>query len=165
MLWDTASTISRITFKKAKELSLTGKRINLPVVKAGGDTEDIRSCRYELNLTDKDGKPRSILVHRVPKISTDLNPLQIENTEYLFDGISLQNIKRPKGEIDVLVVLEYAAFHPYMIKSTGHLVLYENIFGNCVGGTHADLAENTKIMVSQAVVNHVDVHWIMHLIC
>ena len=34
-----------------------------------------------------------------------------------------------------------------IVESHRHLVLYENRFGKCVGGTHPDVQEDTQRMV------------------
>ena len=93
VLWDSASTISLITIQKAKELSLTGEKINLTIVKAGGDTEEISSHRYNLNLVDKNQKPLTIVVYGIPKISSNIKSLQIENISHFFQDISPDEIK------------------------------------------------------------------------
>ena len=52
VLWDSASTISLITFRKAKELRLSGKAVNLTINKTSGVVEDLRSLQYEVFLKD-----------------------------------------------------------------------------------------------------------------
>ena len=42
VLWDGGSTLSLITFRKAKELQLDGKQVDLAVTKVGGKTEQTR---------------------------------------------------------------------------------------------------------------------------
>ena len=123
-------------------------------MKTGGSTEHICSYKYKLNLVDKLGKSRTIMVYGIPIISTDVKSLQVDKIMYLFKNITIDDIKRPSGEIDVLIGLEYASFHPRMLQYSGHLVLYENIFGTCLGGTHDTLKENTQLVISHAFVNH-----------
>ena len=53
-------------------------------------------------------------------------------------------IKRPTGEIDILIGLDFASFHPCMIQYHGHLMIYENRFGRCLGGTHTSIREDIK---------------------
>ena len=52
VLWDAGSTISFITFKKAKMLKLQGSKEHLQIIKVGGEAEDLISCRYKLFMTD-----------------------------------------------------------------------------------------------------------------
>ena len=72
---------------------------------------------------------------------------------YLSKSITIDDIKRPSGEIDVLIGVEYASLHPRMLQYSGHLVLYENIFGTCLGDT---LKENTQLVISHTFVNHIN---------
>ena len=85
-----------------------------------------------------------------------IKSLQVDKIKYLFKNITIDDIKRPSGEIDVLVGLEYASFHPHMIKYSGHLILHENIFGTRLGGTYDILKENTQLVISHAFVNHIN---------
>ena len=59
-----------------------------------------------------------------------------------------------KGEVDVLIGLDYASFHPQKIQNNEHLVVYENRFGICIGGTHPSIKENTKKVVPHVSVNY-----------
>ena len=52
-MWDCGATMSFNTFKKAKMGKLKGVTVQLSVVKVGGDTQKIRSCKYKLPLIDK----------------------------------------------------------------------------------------------------------------
>jgi len=56
VLWDGGSTLSMITLNKARELKLTGKRVQLTIVKVGGLKETTNSYQYEVPLKDKEGK-------------------------------------------------------------------------------------------------------------
>ena len=55
-----------------------------------------------------------------------------------------------------MIGLEYAGFHPEKQMALGHLVLYSNRFGACLGGTHHQLREKTQKLVQQEVeVSHI----------
>lgn len=56
VMWDNGSSLCFITNKKAKELKLTGKKATLTIVRVGGKTEILNSCKYELPLIDTDGQ-------------------------------------------------------------------------------------------------------------
>ena len=49
-MWDSASTISLITFKKAKELLLVGTTVNLNITKAGGEEEEIKIMSVQCDI-------------------------------------------------------------------------------------------------------------------
>ena len=72
----------------------------------------------------------------------------------MFD-VNPDSILRPNGvEVDVLIGMQYAAFHPVRIKANGHLLLLENRFGYVIAGSHPEIKETTKIIVQHAVVHH-----------
>ena len=49
-------------------------------------------------------------VYGIEKISTEIKTINVQGV--LFDGIQMKELKRPSGEIDVLIGYEYAGFHP-----------------------------------------------------
>ena len=48
ILWDGGSTLSLITFQKAKELGLSGKSVRLAVTKVGGETAELNPTNMSL---------------------------------------------------------------------------------------------------------------------
>ena len=154
VLWDGGATLSLITFKKAKQLKLNGQDIKLAVTKVGGKTEEIMSSKYELALKDKDEKLVYVMLYGIDKISTDLESIDLSKITHLFKGVPMRELQRPQGEIDVLIGFEYAGFHPLRKKSNGHLLLMENRFGKCIGGSHPLIREKTQKVVKHVVVHH-----------
>ena len=60
--------------------------------------------------------------------------------------IKEEQITRPtSGEVDLLIGLQYAAYHPAPVEVHGHLILYSNRFGKVVGGSHPEIRERTRI--------------------
>lgn len=154
ILWDGGATLSLITFKKAKQLQLKGKDVKLAVTKVGGETEEIMSSKYELALKDKEGKYVYVMLYGINKISTELESIDLSGVTQLFKGISMKELQRPHGEIDILIGFEYAGFHPLRKQSNGHLLLLENRFGKCLGGSHSVLCERTQKVVKHVVIHH-----------
>ena len=158
VMWDTASTLSLITFKRAKQLHLKGNEVDLTITKTGGTVEQIKSFSYKLPLKDKNGGVYWLVVYGLPKISLsseNINTMpntqrmdDVSKTPFQFCG---NDVHRPPGEI---IGLDYAAVNPRMIHNSEHLVLYVNIFGKCIGGMHPNLKETAKKLVSHAYVNH-----------
>lgn len=153
-LWDGGSTLSLITFKKANELQLKGKEVKLAVTKVGGETEEIASCKYELGMKDQNGKSVYVLLYGIDKISTELESIDLSGVSQLFPSTLLNELHRPSGEIDVLIGFEYAGFHPTRKRSNGHLLVMENRFGKCLGGSHPVLIEKTQKLIKHVVIHH-----------
>ena len=157
LLWDGGATISLITFRKALELGLKGKEVDLSVTKIGGTKQMIKSYKYEVGIKAKDGKFVDFILYGIDKISTPLRNVNLDEVIKLFPDAKNNELQRPVGEIDILIGFEYAGFHPTRKQSNGHLLLLENMFGNCLGGSHPLLSEKTRKIIQHAVVNHVKI--------
>ena len=155
-LWDAGSTISFITFKKAKMLNLQGSKEHLQIIKVGGEAEDLISCRYKLFMTDLSEELVEVDVLGLEKISTEIKAIRYGEVTRLFHPKKLKDYTRPEGgEIDCLIGFDYAAFHPVMEISVGHLLLLRNRFGKIIGGRHPKLLEKTKKLVNQVTTYHI----------
>ena len=69
-LWDGGSTLSFITFRQAKKLKLTGRKVNLQIVKVGGTVEELESYGYDLALIDRSNTIVTVSVLGIEQIST-----------------------------------------------------------------------------------------------
>ena len=95
-------------------------------------------------------------MHRIDQIPTEVSRKSLENVRSLFKNLSHHDIRRPTGEIDVLIGFEYAEFHLVREQSHDHLPVLRNRFGKCIGGSHSLLKENTQKIFQHATVLHVD---------
>ena len=154
VMWDSASTISLITHDAAKRLGLKGERVSLTIIKAGGSIENIQSNKYKVELTDKCGRFVEFIGYGLPNISTEIKPIRLEAVMSVFPDVDKSEMTQPSGQVDLLVGLDYAAFHPQMLQNNNHLVLYRNRFGFCIGGTHTDICKNTERVIDQVHINH-----------
>ena len=124
-LWDNGSTLSFITFKLAEKLRLQGKKANLSIQTVGGQTTSVESYQYSVNMIDLSGQRVEIEVLAIEKISSSISAVNIQDIASLF-SVDSDSIKRPSsGEIDVLVGVQYAAYHPVRIEAKGHLLLLQ----------------------------------------
>ena len=65
MLWDSGSTLSFVTFVKAKEMKLKGKPVKLGIVVVGGQSETIESQIFKLSILKQDGKVVNIEAYEI----------------------------------------------------------------------------------------------------
>ena len=154
VLWDGGSTVSLITFKKAKELDLVGEPVNLSIVKVGGTKQEIASFVYDVPLKDVSGEEVTFRAYGIDKVSTNLAPIDLSGVVHLFDGITEGDIQRPHGEVDALIGFEYAGYHPVREQSADHLLLMRNRFGVCLSGSHSMLQESTQKLVQNVIIHH-----------
>ena len=154
VMWDSGATVCLITFKKAKELELKGDRVAIKIVKVGGDKETVESKLYDVPVRDTQGRIEYFKAYGISKISSAIKAIETDQFAIEFE-VPPEAVRRPVGEVDALIGLEYAGFHPEKQKSIGHLVLYSNRFGVCLGGTHEQLEEKTQRIVKDVEVSHV----------
>ena len=153
-MWDGGSTLSFITTRKANQLKLKGRRINLSMTTVGGQTTKLESYEYSVMMHDLDDNRVEVRAIGIDKISSSINRVSKQDISKVFQ-IDESTINRPaEGEVDMLVGLQYAAFHPVPIQTEGHLILYHNRFGKTIGGTHPGICENTKLDESCSQVRH-----------
>ena len=57
------------------------------------------------------------------------------------------------GQVDFLLGMDVAGYHPIRCKAVGHLILYKSQFGPLLGGSHQSIQEKTKKLVQHAEVH------------
>ena len=154
VMWDNAASLSFITNSKAKAEMLHGTRVEISIVKVGGTSETIMSNRYLLPLIDSQGQVVPFEVYGIDVITADIQSVSVNNVVHLFKDVTLEEIRRPTGSVDVLIGYGYAGYHPVPEQKSGHLLLLRNRFGRCLGGTHAELKDANHAM-QNALVHHV----------
>ena len=77
----------------------------------------------------------------------------------LFNGITLEDIRREFGNVELLVGMKHAAIHPKQVQESEGLVLYESKFGTnwVLGGTHELLQETDRLDRTAATFAHAQV--------
>ena len=152
-MWDSGATVSMITFKKARELDLVGAKTDITIVKVGGEKEVVNSKLYDVPIHDLNGNIEVLKAYGIKQISTSIDSVE---TSKLAQKLQVKpiEVQRPAGEIDMLIGIDYAGFHPEKISASGHLVLMKNKFGTCLSGSSKEIEENTKIIVKNVSIYH-----------
>ena len=97
----------------------------------------LRGNRYQR------GNRSPIEVLGMEKISKCINEINFQRISKLF-GTQLKSEKRRGGEeIDVLIGMQYAGYHPFRKEANGHLLLLESQYGQLIAGSHPQLMERT----------------------
>ena len=123
-LWDSGSTLSFITFAMAKTLNLKGSKIHLNITKIGGVTEEIISNKYRLMLVNEQGKILPVTVLGLERISTQIQIVRLDEMVAQFKHLNLDDVRRPtRGEVDCLMGMDVAGFHPIRVDAVDHLIL------------------------------------------
>ena len=139
-MWDGGSTLTFITFNKAKSLNLTGKPVKLGIEVVGGKTTMMDTKVYQMQIMREYGNPVQIEAYGLDRISSHIDQVDIRQAAKLL-RVKPSEINRPSsGEIDLLIGLQYAAFHPVRRKVSGHLILMSSEFGgNVIAGSHPNV--------------------------
>lgn len=159
-LWDGGSNLSFITLRKAKELQLRGKSVDIQIVKVGGTVENITTFWYTIFLVDKFRAFVPINVIGIECISSEIESVNMDNIVEIFKiggkmkgNLKQSDIKRPHGgDVECLIGYEYAGLHPVRIESIDNLLLLDNRFGLVVGGTHPRIKDGTKKVLQNGVI-------------
>ena len=159
VLWDGGSNCSLLTFEKAKHLGLTGKPVKLSIQRVGENADEAQafdSFIYDLALRDCEGKENVFHVYGVERITNTLYPVDYQSLSTLFSKHNFSSMPKPVGEIDVLIGIDYAAFHPQIIDTNKHLVLSKNCFGECISGSHIKLDQSDKPLplIAHVTIKH-----------
>ena len=123
----------------------------------GGVETCVESYQYTISLLDERGTSYSVKAYGIEKITNDITSVGVESIAHLFKDVSTFDLQRPAGSVDLLIGLEYAAWHPRRVQSSGHLLLLKNQFGICIGGSHELLSENARKNILQVSVNVISI--------
>ena len=85
VLWDSGASLCFITNYKAKAERLKGMKVELSIIKVGGDNEKITSTRYKLSLTDKQGQEVQFDVYGIDKITSDIQSVNVNGIIQLYN--------------------------------------------------------------------------------
>lgn len=152
-LWDSAATCSMITFKLAEKLNLQGYDCKLAVTKVGGQVDIVDSRCYKIPLRDSRDQLVNIKVYGIDTITKGSDEVDVSPILHLFKHVTCKEIERKRGEVDVLIGMNFARFQPTKTQESRNLVLYENRFGKCIAGSHRMIKQT-----QQLIVNNVSVH-------
>ena len=142
-LWDSGASISLITLKIAERLHLKRR---------------VSSFIYYLPLVDGSGNIVKVNVYAIERISQPIQNIGINGTIHEFKGVKLSEVRRPTGEIDLLLGFNYASLHPVKEKSIGNLVLMKNRFGKCLAGSRHLLRERNELVNRNVSIHHARFH-------
>ena len=157
ILWDSGSTLSFVTFRKARALGLKGiGQVNLHATKVGKTTELITSERFVLTLIDNNHNKIEFTTFGIDKISNVIVGINIDSVKDLFPGLNWNKLNQPScGEIDCLIGFDLANYHPMKKYVAGNLLILENQFGYVIGGRHPELVERYETVVKEANSLHI----------
>jgi hypothetical protein len=127
-------------------LRLAGKEKTLSLTKVGNSCETQCSEEYVVPLYDKAGEVWNVRGCGIEEVTADLNFLDVNGMVSLFPGIKKEDIRRPMGNVDLLIGTDYCVLLPEKIQEVDGLKLMQIQFGYCVRGKHELLSESSPCL-------------------
>ena len=147
IFFDSGSCGNFITHTAAKRNNFRSEEMTIDVRTLGDRVETLDTTRYRVGLRDQGGRLHYIYAYGTDKVTGDITPIQMKIISQIFPDMSeeeLEGLRRPVGEVDLLIGNHHSTWQPTRIKSKGELSVMVNQFGTCLGGSHLDLIETTR---------------------
>lgn len=112
-------------FCTASRLGLAGKEVTLSVTKVGRETERLRSREYVIPLVDLDGKIWNVTAYGIENTTSSVCRVDFTKVVELFEGITVSDLDRPEGDIDLLIGTDWGNLMPQVLSSVGNLQLMQ----------------------------------------
>ena len=136
IMWDPGATTSLITHKAAQKRGLVGTDVVLTITKVGNDVSTTTSKEYVVPLRDLNGTIWHIKAFGMDAITANVESVSVDKVAGLFENITVQDIQRPTGEVELLIGMDCCSMFPDKVQQSGNLQLMWNQFGYCLRGTH-----------------------------
>ncbi|XP_028413778.1 uncharacterized protein LOC114536622 [Dendronephthya gigantea] len=147
VLFDSGAQISLIRSETADSLGLKGKDISVNIIKVGGEEEAIRTKSYRVPVSGiGDSKNYSVTAIGIHCISEDVKAINTGSiTEKL--GLPRDQVKRGKGQVDLLIGIDHANMHTGQTKQVEHLVARRSPLGWVIFGSSTGQLSNATTTV------------------
>ena len=144
---DSGAQISLIRSETAENLGLKGRDFSVNIVKVGGEEESIRTKSYRVPVSSiGDMKKYSVTAIGIPCISEDVKGIHISSiTEKL--GLPKDQVRRGKGQIDLLIGIDHAYMHVGQTKQVEHVVARKSPLGWVIFGSSTERLNNVTTTV------------------
>jgi hypothetical protein len=127
-------------------LGLAGEEITLSLNKVGNSCETVCSKEYAVPLYEKRGKVWNVRACGIEEVTADLNFVVVDGMVSLFPGIKKEDIRRPMGNVDLLIGTYCCVLLPEKIQEVDGLLSMQNQFGYCGRGKHKLLSESSSCL-------------------
>ena len=157
VMWDSGANISLITHLAAARLGLRGDKVTLSIIKVGNDSTSFPTEEYKVPLLDLAGETWTVSAYGIDEITANLQQVDIQDIKSRFPEVDAAKLRRPQGQIDMLIGVDSCTMMPTVVKTVGNCQLLENQFGYCIRGSF----ETTNIIDENATttirINHANI--------
>ena len=165
LLWDGGSDVSLITQKKANELGLTGRDVQISITKVGNVVECLASKEYNVPLVDLEGNTYNVNCCGIDEITKPVKFIDVGIASTLFTCLNGVQLTRPFGEVHMLIGIDNCSLLPTIIDTNGNLQLMKNVFGYALRGSHPSILVNEASSHVSVRIKHVRVNDIDEIHC
>ena len=157
--FDNGSTLSLVSRSYVQRHNLKGVRISYELTTVGGIVTTQYTYLHNIVLVDSNGNTYTIQAFEIVNICGKISDVDVSSVVSLFNGITVGDVRREFGDIELLVGMKHATIHPKQTQESEGLVLYESRFGTnwVLGGTHELLQETDRLDGTAATFAHAQV--------
>ena len=91
--------------------------MDLSIVRVGNNPTALKSKEYTVPLVDLEGRIHEICVYGMDEITSCLQRVNMDQIATRFPNLNETEIKRPTGEVDLLIGVDQCAIMPTVIKT------------------------------------------------
>ena len=120
--FDNGSTLCLVSKSYVQRHNLKGVRISYELTTVGGIVTTQYTYLHNIDLVDSDGNTYTIQAFEIVNICGKISDVDVSSAVSLFNGISVGDIQRESGDIELLVGMKHAAIHPKQMQESEGLV-------------------------------------------
>ena len=128
-MFDTGANVHLILNDFAERNGWVGRPVTQTIVTAGGARTVHTTKQYWVPLKKKDGTIVKILCLGMDQITDEMDLVDVSAAAEMF-GVSVQELYRPTGSVDILIGIHEAALFPTFKEERGNLRLMSSQFGS-----------------------------------
>ena len=143
--WDNGSGISLVSRRYARRNNLKGVKVSYDLVTVNNVVTPQHTMLYDIKITNRNGEVNIIMAYEIEEICEETAFFDSNVTD-LFKNVNPDDVKRPRGRVDILIGMDYIKLHPTRSETVGDLALFESAFGSgkLLGGQHFSIQGSDK---------------------
>ena len=137
-LWDSGATVSLVSSRAVRKLGVIGTPVSYELTVVKGSTSKEESYLHQIQIFDCCGRSHTITAFEMDEITGEVESININGVVHLFDNLHGKDVRRVRGDIELLVGMSNSELHPVRVNFVDHLSHYTSIFGtgHLLGGRH-----------------------------
>jgi hypothetical protein len=138
LFFDDGSSHNLILHSFARKLNLTGKKITQHMELTGITTTIQETILYEMVFKDINDTKHTIYLFGMQSITSDIGYVDISDVCQQFPEYDEQSLRRPVGEVSILIGMQEASLLPVCLATKGNVRIMSCLFGSglIMSGSH-----------------------------